>query len=116
MPILAGYGLVGTSVVSLYVLVTIDCLTISLIQGLIEGLMARHTTDTDRGEIFGLNQAMQGLASIVTTLIFGGLSLVDLRLPFLWFAVCVGAVAWLAWQPAKQRPTGQKTYSQNSTL
>ncbi len=96
VPILAGYGFIGTSTPSLYALVTIDCLTISLIQGLIEGLMARHTTDTDRGEIFGLNQAMQGLASIITTLVFGGLSLLDLRLPFGWFAVCIGAVAWLA--------------------
>ena len=101
VPVLAGYSVVGTSVLSLYGLVTIDCLTISLIQGLIEGLMARHTTDTDRGEIFGLNQAMQGLASIGTTLVFGGLSLIDLRLPFLWFALCVGAVAWLAWLSAR---------------
>ena len=101
VPVLAGYGLVGTSVLSLYVLVTIDCLTISLIQGLIEGLMARHTTDADRGEIFGLNQAMQGLASIGTTLVFGGLSLLDLRLPFIWFALCVGAVAWLARLPTR---------------
>ncbi len=98
VPVLAGYGFIGTSTVSLYVLITIDCLTISLIQGLIEGLMARHTTNTDRGEIFGLNQAMQGLASIVTTLVFGGLSLLDLRFPFGWFAVCIGAVAWLAWR------------------
>ena len=98
VPVLAGYGLIGTSTLSLYVLVTIDCLTISLIQGLIEGLMARHTTDTNRGEVFGLNQAMQGLASIVTTLAFGGLSLIDLRLPFGWFAVCIGLVAWLAWR------------------
>ena len=105
VPILAGYGLVGTSVLSLYVLVTIDCLTISLMQGLIEGMIARHTTDADRGEIFGLNQAVQGLASIVTTLVFGGLSLIDLRLPFLWFAGCVGAVAWLA----KPRPFGKTT-------
>ena len=36
IPVLAGYGLIGTSTLSLYVLVTIDCLTISLIQGLIE--------------------------------------------------------------------------------
>lgn len=96
VPVLAGYSFIGTSVVSLYVLVTIDCLTISLIQGLIEGLMAGHTTDADRGEIFGINQAMQGLASITTTVMFGGLSLLDLRLPFIWFALCVGAVAWLA--------------------
>ena len=101
VPVLAGYSLIGTSVVSLYALVTIDCLTISLIQGLIEGLMARHTTDTDRGEIFGINQAMQGLASIATTVVFGGLSLLDLRLPFIWFALCVGAVAWLAWRKVR---------------
>jgi len=98
VPVLGGYGLIGTSTLSLYALVTIDCLTISLIQGLIEGLMARHTTDADRGEIFGLNQAMQGVASIVTTLVFGGLSLLDLRLPFAWFAVCIGLVAWLGWR------------------
>ena len=105
IPVLAGYGLIGTSTLSLYVLVTIDCLTISLIQGLIEGLMARHTTDTDRGEIFGLNQAMQGLASISTTVVFGGLSLLDLRLPFGWFAVCIGLVAWLAWRRPVARVT-----------
>jgi DHA1 family tetracycline resistance protein-like MFS transporter len=98
VPVLAGYGLIGTSMVWLYVLVTIDCLTLSLIQGLIEGLMAQRTTDADRGEIFGINQAMQGLASIATTLVFGLLSLVDLRLPFVWFAFSLALVAWLAWQ------------------
>ncbi len=97
VPVLAGYGLIGTSMVWLYVLVTIDCLTLSLIQGLIEGLMAQRTTDADRGEIFGINQAMQGLASIATTLVFGLLSLVDLRLPFAWFGVSLAIVAWLAW-------------------
>lgn len=96
VPVLASYGLVGTSRVALYALVTIDCLTISLIQGLIEGLMAQKTTDADRGEVFGLNQALQGLASFTTTLVFGGLSLLDLRMPFGWFALCVGMVAVLA--------------------
>ncbi len=104
VPVLAGYGFIGTSTVSLYVLVTVDCLTISLIQGLIEGLMARHTTDSDRGEIFGLNQAMQGLASIGTTVVFGGLSLIDLRFPFLWFALCIGLVVWMA---GRNEPTPQ---------
>ena len=95
VPVLAAYGVVGTSRVWLYVIITIDCLTYSLIQGLIEGLMAQKTTDSDRGEIFGLNQAMQGLASFGTTLVFGALSIIDLRLPFAWFAACLGAVAWL---------------------
>ncbi len=96
VPVLASYGLVGTSRLWLYVIITIDCLTYSLIQGMIEGLMAQKTTDSDRGEIFGLNQAMQGVASLGTTLIFGAISIIDLRLPFAWFGCCLGVVAWLA--------------------
>ncbi|WP_375448524.1 MFS transporter [uncultured Fibrella sp.] len=96
VPVLASYGLVGTSKLWLYIIITIDCLTYSLIQGLIEGLMAQKTTDIDRGEIFGLNQAMQGLASFGTTLVFGLLSIIDLRLPFAWFGACLAVVAWMA--------------------
>ncbi|MCC2548136.1 MFS transporter [Hymenobacter sp. BT175] len=101
VPALAGYGLIGTSRVALYVLVTIDCLTLSLIQGLLEGLLAQRTTDEDRGELFGLNQALQGLASFATTLVFGALSVLDLRLPWAWFTVCLAAVAWQA-RPGRQ--------------
>ncbi|GAB3498560.1 tetracycline resistance MFS efflux pump [Spirosoma knui] len=101
-PILAGYGLVGSSMLWLYILITIDCLTMSLIQGLIEGLMAQCTTDEDRGEIFGINQALQGIASFTTTLVFGALSLLDLRIPFGWFGFCLAAVAWLANGQLKQ--------------
>ena len=95
-PVLLGYGLVGTSRLAFYALVTADCFTLSLIQGLLEGLLARHTTEADRGEIFGLNQAFQALASFSTALVFGGLSVLDLRLPWAWFALCLAAVAGLA--------------------
>lgn len=105
VPVLVGYGLVGSSLFGFYVLMTIDCLTLSLIQGLIEGLMAHHTTDEDRGEVFGINQAMQGLASFATTLVFGALSLIDLRVPFAWFGACLAVVAWLAGRPIKQPVT-----------
>ena len=104
VPVLAGYGLVGTSKAALYALVTADCLTLSLIQGLLEGLLARRTTDADRGEVFGLNQAFQGLASFGTTLVFGGLSVLDLRLPWAWFAGCLAVVAGLAGR--ERRPAG----------
>jgi len=104
VPVLAGYGWVGTSVVGLYVLVTLDCLTLSLIQGLLEGRLARHTTEADRGEIFGLNQAFQALASFGTAVIFGGLSVLDLRLPWAWFALCLAAVAGLAARRETTRP------------
>ena len=100
VPVLAGYGLVGSSRPALYALVTADCLTLSLIQGLLEGLLARRTSEADRGEVFGLNQAFQGLASFGTTVVFGALSVLDLRLPWAWFALCLAAVAVLAaWQP-----------------
>ena len=105
-PVLAGYGLMGTSKLALYVLVTLDCLTLSLIQGLLEGRLARHTTEADRGEIFGLNQAFQCLASFGTTLVFGGLSVLDLRLPWAWFALCLAAVAALAATDSEGRPGG----------
>lgn len=96
IPILASYGLLGSSRLALYIIVTIDCLTISLVQGLIEGLMAQLTGDDDRGEVFGLNQAMQGVASFGTTVVFGALSVLDLRFPFFWFAACLAGVAWLS--------------------
>ena len=95
-PVLLGYGLVGTSKVTFYALVTLDCFTLSLIQGLLEGRLARRTTEADRGEIFGLNQAFQALASVATAVVFGALSVLDLRLPWAWFALCLAAVAWLA--------------------
>jgi DHA1 family tetracycline resistance protein-like MFS transporter len=95
-PVLAAYGLVGASRTALFGLVFLDCLTLSLIQGLLEGLLARRTTEADRGEIFGLNQAFQGLASFTSTLVFGALSVLDLRLPWVWFTLCLAAVAWLA--------------------
>lgn len=110
VPVLAAYGLVGTSRPALYLIVTIDCLTLSLIQGLIEGLMAQKTTDDDRGEIFGINQALQGLASFGTTVVFGVLSLVDLRLPFAWFAACLAGVAVLA-ASQKAQPNAVKKLS-----
>lgn len=105
-PVLAGYGLMGTSKLALYVLVTLDCFTLSLIQGLLEGRLARHTTEADRGEIFGLNQAFQSLASFGTALVFGGLSVLDLRLPWAWFALCLGAVAVLAATDSEGRKRG----------
>ena len=96
VPILAGYGLMGASRVGMYALATVDCLTVSLVGGLLEGSLARQTTATNRGEVFGLNQAIQGLASFATTLVYAGLSLLDLRLPWVWFAGALAGVVWLS--------------------
>ncbi|MCC3158339.1 MFS transporter [Hymenobacter sp. 15J16-1T3B] len=98
VPVLGAYGLVGASRPALFSIVAVDCLTLSLIPGLLDGLIAQHTSEQDRGEIFGLNQAVQGLASITSTLLYGALSVVDLRLPWAWFALCLAGVAVVAWR------------------
>jgi DHA1 family tetracycline resistance protein-like MFS transporter len=103
-PVLLGYGLVGTSKLAFYGLVALDCATLSLLPGLLEGRLARRTQEADRGEVFGLNQAFQSVASVSTTVVFAALSALDLRLPWLWFALCLTAVAGLAaWRKPVQR-------------
>ncbi|MGD1840848.1 MAG: hypothetical protein ACFB0B_08130 [Thermonemataceae bacterium] len=84
-----GYALIGGSQLALYTIVTLDCLTIGLLPGLMDGLIGRYTEADDRGEIFGIVQALSSVSSFLTTLIFGALSVVSLQLPFYWFAVCL---------------------------
>ena len=84
-----GYALIESSQLALYIIVTLDCLTIGLLPGLMDGLIGRYTESDDRGEIFGITQALNGLSSFITTIIFGALSVISLQLPFYWFAVCL---------------------------
>ncbi|GAB4407067.1 MAG: tetracycline resistance MFS efflux pump [Microscillaceae bacterium] len=86
---LMAYAWAEQSLVWLYVIVTIDCLTLSLLPGLMDGLIAEYTKNEDRGTLFGLTQALNGLASFCTTLVFGGLAMVSLTAPFYWFGLCL---------------------------
>ncbi|RZK62583.1 MAG: MFS transporter, partial [Hymenobacter sp.] len=104
VPVLLAYALVGTSATRLYLVLGADCLTVLLVPGLLEGLLARRTTPADRGEVFGLSQAFQGLANLAGTLVVGGLSVLDLRLPWVWLALCLAGVAWLASRPLPAAP------------
>lgn len=103
VPVLLAYALVGTSTTRLYLVLAADSLTVLLVPGLLEGLLARCTTPADRGEVFGLSQAFQGLANLAGTLVVGGLSVLDLRLPWAWLALCLAGVAWLASRPVPAR-------------
>ena len=51
---------------------------------------------------------MQGLTSFGSTVVSGALSIIDLRLPFAWFAGCLGVVAWLALTVQSGENTGRK--------
>ena len=115
-PVLLSYGLVGTSKLAFYGVVALDCATLSLLPGLLEGRLARHTTEADRGEVFGLNQAFQSLASVATTMVFASLSVLDLRLPWGWFALCLAVVAGLAARPASGQPASTPYFRLDSPV
>ena len=96
---LSGVGVVvlwayawATTQLQIYLVCIIDCLTISYIMGILDGLIGKETNDEDRGEIFGLAQGLNAVASFATTLIFTALSLIAPELPFYWFALCLAAV------------------------
>lgn len=80
----------------LYVTAAADALSASLIAGLLNGLLAQLSDEKSWGELFGLTQALTGLASLITNLVYGALSLLTLSAPFYWFALCMAALAVLA--------------------
>ncbi len=86
-----GYGLFGgQSVPALYVILTIDMLTLSLVPALIEGLLGRMAGEDERGELFGIAQGVGSLMGVVGAAVATVLSVIDLRLPFVAFSFVVG--------------------------
>jgi len=83
------YANVGTSLLAIYIIVTLDTITISLLPEVLDGLVAQFSKVEYRGELFGITQALNGIASIVTTVVFGVISIWSLEVPFYWFAVCL---------------------------
>ena len=87
--VLLSYAFIGESKPGIYIIVTIDCMTISLIPGVLESQIGSKTNETNKGKIFGLNQMISSLASIMTAIVFGTLTLLSIELPFYWFALCL---------------------------
>jgi MFS transporter, DHA1 family, tetracycline resistance protein len=88
------YAGVGDRLWFLYVVLTIDMITVSLAPGLIEGLIGVETDEAVRGEVFGLAQGLQSFMGLASIGVYTVASLIDLRLPFLLFALpLVGALA-----------------------
>jgi DHA1 family tetracycline resistance protein-like MFS transporter len=83
------YAMTGSSVMMLYIIITIDCLTVSLLPGIFDTLLAEITTDENRGRLFGINQLLTGTASLLTAVIYGILSIVSIEIPFYWFGFCL---------------------------
>ncbi len=81
------YALVGGRLWFLYATLTVDMLTISLAPGLIEGMIGVEADQEVLGEVFGLSQGLQSLFGLLSIAVYTGASLIDLRLPFLLFAI-----------------------------
>jgi DHA1 family tetracycline resistance protein-like MFS transporter len=90
------YANVHDSKALLYVAAAADAVSVSLVGGLLNGLVAQLSEEETRGELFGITQALTGLASLVTTLVYGALSLLSLSAPFYWFALSMAALAVFA--------------------
>ena len=87
------YAATGDRLWMLYVALTVDMATLSLVPGLLEGLVGKEAHETSRGEVFGLAQGVVSLLGLFSIAMYTVSSLVDLRLPFLLFALpLVGAL------------------------
>jgi MFS family permease len=90
-----GYCFSESSVTLLYVVAGIDALTVSLVGGLIGGILSEITREGGgQGEMFGNIQALGGLASFVTALVNSLLSGVSLKAPFIFCALSATVVIW----------------------
>jgi MFS transporter, DHA1 family, tetracycline resistance protein len=84
---LAIYAATGDRLWVLYVALTIDMLTLSLAPGLLEGELGRRAPEARRGEIFGLGQGLASLMGLLSIVVYTVTALIDLRLPFAFFAI-----------------------------
>ncbi len=85
------YGLLTyNSNVWMYVVLTLDMATFSLVPGLVEGLIGRLAPEETRGEFFGIGQGISSLSGVAGAALAAPLAYLDLRLPFLLFAVAAG--------------------------
>jgi MFS transporter, DHA1 family, tetracycline resistance protein len=86
------YATIGYSnVVLLYVALTVDMATFSLVPGLAEGVVGKLADEQARGELFGISQGLAALAGVIGALSAAPLAFVDLRLPFVLFGIAAFA-------------------------
>ena len=103
-----GYMFSESSVTLLYVVAGVDAIAISLLGGLIGGILSVVTKESGgQGEVFGNIQALGGLASFGTALVNSLLAGVSTMAPFIFCAVSAVAVIWWAMRLSDDA----KTYS-----
>lgn len=90
------FGFSEQSETMLYIVAGVDALTVTLIGGLVGGLLSKMINESDgQGELFGDVQGLAGIASFATAVVNSGLAGISPKAPFFWFAACMAALAVL---------------------
>jgi MFS transporter, DHA1 family, tetracycline resistance protein len=87
------YAVSGPRLWFVYFTLTIDMLTISLAPGLVEGMIGNEADEDSVGEVFGLAQGLASLLGLLSIGLYTATSIIDLRLPFVVFAIPL-VMAW----------------------
>jgi MFS transporter, DHA1 family, tetracycline resistance protein len=73
----------------LYALVPIDIISVSLMDGIIQGLIGKNLLENERGSVNGLVQGFSGIVAFLSPVIAAFLSLFGVGVPFFWFGSCL---------------------------
>jgi MFS transporter, DHA1 family, tetracycline resistance protein len=93
--VLSSYAFVTQKWV-LYLLVPLDIISVSLLDGLIQGMIGKHLPENRRGSINGLIQGFSGVVAFASPVVAAFLSFAGVGVPFFWFAACLIAVGVFA--------------------
>jgi DHA1 family tetracycline resistance protein-like MFS transporter len=113
--LMLSYGYGGPSLVVLYLVVAVDMVTVAFIPGIIEGRIGQEADETERGEVFGLSQGINSLMTVVSTLAYTALAEVDVRLPWIFFGVCLGVAAYVSQEPRRVIDLRDTTAARDTT-
>jgi MFS transporter, DHA1 family, tetracycline resistance protein len=73
----------------LYALVPLDIISVSLLDGVIQGMIGKKLLENEIGSVNGLVQGFSGIAAFISPVIAALLSLFGVGVPFFWFAFCL---------------------------
>jgi MFS transporter, DHA1 family, tetracycline resistance protein len=85
---LFGYAFV-TQKWMLYALVPLDIISVSLLDGVIQGMIGKKLLENEIGSVNGLIQGFSGIVAFLSPVVAALLSLLGVGVPFFWFGFCL---------------------------
>jgi MFS transporter, DHA1 family, tetracycline resistance protein len=92
---LFSYGMV-TQKWMLYAIVPIDIISVSLMDGVIQGMIGKKLLENERGSVNGLVQGFSGVLAFISPVVAAILGLIGVGVPFYWFAFCLLLVFFIS--------------------